>query len=134
MSQPVQVYPKIAPRQTSSHSNGSFGTVFMVLAAVVGISVIACIIGRLCNQRQHHGKTKQNHTLHTKEGDSRHHTPRLGEGDIEFGFRNGIPAAKQPGNGHGHGHGHSEGYNPSENNEIRGETRFAHDNEIRASA
>ncbi|CAM8916109.1 hypothetical protein QQ045_033600 [Rhodiola kirilowii] len=47
----------------SHHSNGSFGTVFIVLAVITVISGLACFIGRLCNKRtlkrQQYPKQKQ---------------------------------------------------------------------------
>uniref|UniRef100_A0A7N0VJB8 Uncharacterized protein n=1 Tax=Kalanchoe fedtschenkoi TaxID=63787 RepID=A0A7N0VJB8_KALFE len=46
----------------SHHSNGSFGTVFIVLAVITVISGLACFIGRLCNKRtlkSQHAKQKQ---------------------------------------------------------------------------
>ncbi|KDO82406.1 hypothetical protein CISIN_1g028436mg [Citrus sinensis] len=56
--QPGLVYPNTVTGQppavsSSSHSNGSFGTVFIVLAVIIVISAIACCLGRLCNRRHH---------------------------------------------------------------------------------
>uniref|UniRef100_A0A5B7BXE2 Transmembrane protein n=1 Tax=Davidia involucrata TaxID=16924 RepID=A0A5B7BXE2_DAVIN len=117
--QPVLVYPNpVAAKQPSSHSNGSFGTVFIVLAVIVVISAIACCLGRLCNRRNNHQhpKAKQNHTSHQREG------------DIEFGFDKDIPNGKPAGNGN------SRGQRPSENGEFRGEVRFAGGGEIKSGA
>ncbi|OIW10570.1 hypothetical protein TanjilG_15942 [Lupinus angustifolius] len=95
--QPVQVYPDTVTDQPSPHhSNGSFGSVFVVLAIIVVISAVACCLGRFCSrgQSQKHGKQKRQHNHH-------HHDMRPKEVDIEFGFDKKIAASKP--NGHGHG-------------------------------
>ncbi|KAJ8564638.1 hypothetical protein K7X08_001098 [Anisodus acutangulus] len=84
MSEPndMPVQPKNTPiSQSSSHSNGSFGTVFIILAVVLVISVLACLIGRICNKRSqgHHSpkqrEAKHSHDIHPREGH-----------DIEYGI------------------------------------------------
>ncbi|XP_049368930.1 uncharacterized protein LOC125833802 [Solanum verrucosum] len=92
--QPVDdmpVQPKDTPiTQSSSHSNGSFGTVFIILAVILVISLISCVIGRICNKRRngdHHHSPKQRHEIHTKGREGRH--------DIEYGIDNKrIPNSK----------------------------------------
>ncbi|XVF02465.1 hypothetical protein REPUB_Repub04eG0177700 [Reevesia pubescens] len=90
--QPVVVYPNTvsgqAPPSHHSHSDGSFGTVFIVLAVIIVISAIACFLGRLCNRRLSQtkpSKQNQNHNFRPKER------------DIEFGFDGKIAAAKPAG-------------------------------------
>ncbi|KAF2286654.1 hypothetical protein GH714_023246 [Hevea brasiliensis] len=75
--QPVVVYPNTVsgqpPPASHSHSNGSFGTVFIVLAVIIVISAIACCLGRLCNKRQGSKHSKANRT--GGNGDGRGHKP-----------------------------------------------------------
>lgn len=106
--QPPVIYPNTVTRQPPSHSNGSFGTVFIVLGVIVVISAIACVLGRLCNRRRHHHPNpKQNSAFRPKEP------------DLEFGFDKGRPTAKPAGNG---GPKHN-GHRPFENGEIRAENK-----------
>ncbi|KAI3467534.1 hypothetical protein Pfo_024197 [Paulownia fortunei] len=120
MSQPVEVYPNpVMTRQPdSSHSNGSFGPVFAVLAVIVVISAVACVLGRLFSKRHHRAK------------EAAHHPPRLWEsrqkpsfnmrdGDIEFGFDKRIPSGKGPKNGGG------KAKPPHHNGAHKPEVRFA---------
>ncbi|GMI99737.1 hypothetical protein HRI_003643000 [Hibiscus trionum] len=92
--QPVVVYPNNVPTgqvpaPPHSHSNGSFGPVFIVLAVIIVISAIACFIGRLCNRRR---------INQTKPSDrNRNHDSRPEERDVEFGFDGRIPGAKPAG-------------------------------------
>ncbi|MBA0743873.1 hypothetical protein Gogos_006526 [Gossypium gossypioides] len=84
--QPVVVLPNTVPGQappSHNHSDGSFGTVFIVLAVIIVISAIACFLGRLCNR----GKNQ------TKPSD---HNLNFGpkERDVELGFDGRVPAAK----------------------------------------
>ncbi|XP_059308492.1 uncharacterized protein LOC132059750 [Lycium ferocissimum] len=86
----MPVQPKDTPiSQSSSHSNGSFGTVFIILAVVLVISVLACLIGRICNKRSQghhqpkHRETKHSHDIHPREGH-----------DIEYGIDKRIPTSK----------------------------------------
>ncbi|KAF5449886.1 hypothetical protein F2P56_030287 [Juglans regia] len=107
--QPVLVYPAntVASQPPSHHSNGSFGTVFIVLAVVIAISAIACCLSRLCNRRYKNQRPKQN------LGQSR---PRE-NGDIEFGSDMRTPTSKMAANGGGsrgqrqleNGHDHARG-------------------------
>lgn len=95
--QPVVVYPSTVTGQAppSHHSNGSFGSVFIVLAVIIVVSAIACFLGRLCNRRYSSQKPKQNHRVRHKES---------GGGDIEFGFDNKKGPTPKPGkNGGGRG-------------------------------
>lgn len=139
MSQPVEVYPNSVPQKSSSHSNGSFGSVFIVLAVIVVISAIACFLGRLCNRRynNHQAKAaKQSNEIRPKEREGQGKQKQKQkqnfqsrEGDIEFGFDRRIPTAKVAANGD------FKGARPPQNGEGRGEMRFAdHDGEIRPGA
>ncbi|CAK9182749.1 unnamed protein product [Ilex paraguariensis] len=123
MSQPVEVYPNTVTRQPSSHSNGSFGAVFIVLAVIV---VALQPTPRHShghshshgNGHGHHLKGKQNHGSRPKEGDVRpnHNFQSRDQGDIEFGFdQKRNPTAKMATNGKG------KGSMQSGNGEIRGE-------------
>ncbi|KAF8390422.1 hypothetical protein HHK36_024948 [Tetracentron sinense] len=104
MSPPMVVYPNTVPTKPTSHSNGSFGTVFIVLAAIIVISAIACFLGRLCNRRYSPPK----HTFHQRER------------DLEYGFKN------RTGNGQAHGS------KPTENGEIK-EAKPSENGETRAN-
>ncbi|CAA2958231.1 Hypothetical predicted protein [Olea europaea subsp. europaea] len=124
MSQPVdQVYPNTYTKQPSSNSNGSFGPVFIVLAAVIAISAIACVFGRLCNRKHHRGnkehhrgkaKPGRGHDLGPKEWESRQ-KPSFKDEDIEFGFDKRIPTAKVA------AHGDPRGPKPSQNGGFKGQ-------------
>lgn len=120
--QPVVVYPNPVTGQlppSHSHSNGSFGTVFIVLAVIVVISAVACCLGRLCNRR--HNKQKPNNKQNQNQNQNQQsHNPRPKEreSDIEFGFEKGFPTArsaksgdprghKPTGNGYMNGHTHT---------------------------
>ncbi|KAJ8758960.1 hypothetical protein K2173_003198 [Erythroxylum novogranatense] len=101
--QPVDVYPNTVTKQSpTSHSNGSFGTVFIVLAVILVISAIACCLGRLCNRRQTKQKpaksNQQNHNFRPKERET----------DVEFGFDKGFPTDRPVGNGDPRAHRPSE--------------------------
>ncbi|KZV24430.1 hypothetical protein F511_24225 [Dorcoceras hygrometricum] len=96
-TQPVEFYPApITTQPSSSHSNGSFGPVFVVLAVIIVVSAVACVLGRLCGRRRHPPKhaghstkaQKPNHVLGPKEWEPKQKpgfSVRDG-GDIEFGF------------------------------------------------
>ncbi|XWS69013.1 hypothetical protein CRYUN_Cryun04dG0143200 [Craigia yunnanensis] len=107
--QPVVVYPNSVSGQappSHSHSDGSLGTVFIVLAVIVVISAIACFLGRLCNRRMSQkkpSKQNQNHNFRPKER------------DIELGFDERIPTAKPAGHGD-----HSKGLKMPGNGDPRG--------------
>ncbi|GLU03089.1 hypothetical protein SLE2022_203070 [Rubroshorea leprosula] len=133
--QPVFIDPNtvIGQAPPSHHdSNGSFGTVFIVLAVIIVISAIACCLGRLCNGRlskpkppkqnnnHGHGQKSQNHHGHGQKSQN-HRGVRPKEGDIEFGFDNKRmpPIAKPAGNGDLRGH------RMPERGEFRGETKPA---------
>lgn len=124
----VQVYPNSVTNQpSSSHSNGSFGSVFIVLAVIIVISAIACFLGRLCNKR--HKKSQPKEKKSQKSHGSKHKDTKSKnavhgrDGDIEFGFDNGFnPAAKQFGKGPNGGA--NKGFKPGGNGEIRGEQMF----------
>ncbi|KAK8636684.1 hypothetical protein V6N13_124424 [Hibiscus sabdariffa] len=96
--QPGVVYPNnVPPSHTHSHSDGSFGPVFMVLAVIVVISAIACFIGRMCNRRR-------DQTRPSDKSQSQNHDFRPKERDVEVGFDGRIPPGepsrgfKTPGN------------------------------------
>ncbi|XP_050206118.1 uncharacterized protein LOC126655838 [Mercurialis annua] len=118
--QPVVVYPNTmtgqqppptGPFPHSHHSNGSFGTVFIILAVIVVISGIACFLGRVCNKRKGgqdhgHGHGHGHHQERSKEqkkpsgsaGESQQKNPNIIRtkergrelGDVEFGFEKGF--------------------------------------------
>ncbi|KAJ9176384.1 hypothetical protein P3X46_011702 [Hevea brasiliensis] len=124
--QPVVVYPNTVsgqpPPASHSHSNGSFGTVFIVLAVIIVISAIACCLGRLCNKRQDskHSKpskqSQQNTNFRPKERGRERERERERVGDLEFGFDRGFPIDRTGGNGDGRGH------KPSENGRMKAES------------
>ncbi|KAF8378282.1 hypothetical protein HHK36_029621 [Tetracentron sinense] len=89
LSPPVVDYPNTVTTQPSTHPNGSFGTVFIVLAVIVVLAAIACFLGRFCNRRFSRQKAKPNHSFHPKER------------DIEIGFKKKIPTAMPAGAGNG---------------------------------
>ncbi|KAF5741071.1 hypothetical protein HS088_TW10G00066 [Tripterygium wilfordii] len=126
--QPVVIYPntKPPPSGSSSHSNGSFGTVFIVLAVIIVISGIACCLGRLCNKKKVKSIPKQNHKVRSKE---REFEFRPKERDMEFGFENGIPMGRPV----PHSHGGLKGFKPSENGHLRGEQLRPMDREPKAA-
>ncbi|OWM89645.1 uncharacterized protein LOC116199945 [Punica granatum] len=85
--QPGMMSPNTIPGQPQptyhSHSNGSFGTVFIVLAVIVVISAIACCLGRFCNRRaQAYTGPKQPKQARSKANHG--HPPK--DHDVEFGF------------------------------------------------
>ncbi|XP_060213976.1 uncharacterized protein LOC132641104 [Lycium barbarum] len=141
--QPAQVYPNnpnnfpnqpnnIPMTQSSSshNSNGSFVSVFVVLAIVLVISLIACVVGRLCSKKSHGPKVQksQGHPQKQKEGKkNKHnefHNKREG-GDIEFGFDKRIASSKVAA---AHGD-HYKGSKPFKNSGGKGGVRFS-DNHI----
>ncbi|KAI9124976.1 hypothetical protein K1719_003592 [Acacia pycnantha] len=118
--QPVQVYPTttVSNQQPPSHhySNGSFGTVFIVLAVILVISLIACFLGRLCSRRgrsDSHGggggghghKPFKQQNMNHNQNQNHHFRPKEG-GDIELGLDKRIPTTKSNGPGLGHGPGY----------------------------
>ncbi|WRX13619.1 hypothetical protein QQP08_006865 [Theobroma cacao] len=165
--QPVVVYPNTVSGQappSHSHSNGSFGTVFIVLAVIVVISAIACFLGRLCNRRMSQtkpSKRNQNHTIRPKERDiefgldGRNLAAKPpGHGDPSKGFKmpgNGDPRGfripehgdprgiRMPGNGDPAGfrmpgNGDPTGFRMAGHGDIKGETKPIDDGELKASA
>ncbi|KAJ6721871.1 hypothetical protein OIU85_024911 [Salix viminalis] len=110
-AQPVVLYPNTVSKQApSSHSNGSFGTVFIVLAVIVVISGIACCLGRICNKRLNKQKVSNDKPSSLRLSQ---HTPSFGPRergrDLEIGFDKGFTAAR-----HGNkpfGKGHFSGHN-----------------------
>lgn len=107
--QPVQVYPtSVTYESPPHHSNGSFGSVFVVLAIIIVISAVACCLGRLCNRRGHSHGHNQKHVKPQKQQQQQqqnHHNFRPKEVDIEFGFDKRIAASKPNGAGAGAGRG-----------------------------
>ncbi|KAJ8547640.1 hypothetical protein K7X08_011226 [Anisodus acutangulus] len=137
--QPAQVYPNnpnnfpsqpnnIPMTQSSSshHSNGSFVSVFVVLAIVFVVSAIACVVGRLCSKKSHDPKVKksQGQPQKQKEGKkNKHnefHNKREG-GDIEFGFDKRIASSKVAA---AHGN-HYKGSKPFKNSGGKGGAGFS---------
>ncbi|OMO80202.1 hypothetical protein COLO4_24179 [Corchorus olitorius] len=116
--QPVVVYPNTVSGQgqvppSHSHSNGSFGTVFIVLAVIIVISAIACFLGRLCNRRMSRTKPSKEDKYHKSR-------PKNKERDIEFGFDGKAPGGKPGGGGGGHGGGDpSKGFKMPGNGDPR---------------
>ncbi|KAL1355323.1 hypothetical protein HN51_007373 [Arachis hypogaea] len=105
--QPVQqVYPTTYTYESPPHhSNGSFGSVFVVLAIIIVISAVACCLGRLCGRKSHGHSLKHSKQQKQQKQNQNHHDFRpTKEVDIEFGFDKKIAASK-PMNGHGYGHG-----------------------------
>lgn len=95
--QPVVVYPNTVPGQATatpshSHSDGSFGTVFIVLAIIIVISAIACFLGRLCNKRMSRSSSQSSKPSKKKQTQTHDFCPKAE--DIEFGFDGRAPAAK----------------------------------------
>uniref|UniRef100_A0A7N0U1F3 Uncharacterized protein n=1 Tax=Kalanchoe fedtschenkoi TaxID=63787 RepID=A0A7N0U1F3_KALFE len=99
--QPVLVYPNsvnVQPQsQDLSHSKGSFGASFIVLAVIIVVSAAACFLSRLCNKRgQKHKEPKQEKSHKQKKGQGGPPYPihptfppqqsRRKEMDMEFGF------------------------------------------------
>ncbi|XP_042502430.1 uncharacterized protein LOC122079784 [Macadamia integrifolia] len=102
---PLFVYPNTVSPPPSTHSKGSFGAVFIVLAVIFVVSAIACFLGRLCNRHYSRPKPRresQDHTTHPKpRRESQDYTfqPKEGGVDLEFGFKKGIPTPKPAVNG-----------------------------------
>ncbi|GLT50352.1 hypothetical protein SLA2020_238420 [Shorea laevis] len=127
--QPVFIDPNtvIGQAPPSHHdSNGSFGTVFIVLAVIIVISAIACCLGRLCNGRlskpkppKQNNNHVQNHHGHGQKS-QKHHGFRTKERDIEFGFDVRMPPNAKP-----TGNGDHRGHRMPERGEFRGETKPA---------
>ncbi|GMJ08230.1 hypothetical protein HRI_004492200 [Hibiscus trionum] len=114
--QPVVMYPNSVPSGQTlpsqiPHSDGSFGTVFIVLAVIIVVSSTACFLGRLCNRRMSQTKpaTKQN----------KKHDPRHKGNDIELGFDGPIRTAKPVG-AHGGGADQSKRFKMLGNEDPRG--------------
>lgn len=104
-SQPADVYPSPnIPTQSSSHSNGSFGPVLIVLGVILVLLLISIVLGRICNRRYHSskGERSRGHSSHKKAKTAKpngkfHH--QAGGGDIEFGFDKRFASAKVAANG-----------------------------------
>ncbi|KAL2344332.1 hypothetical protein Fmac_005617 [Flemingia macrophylla] len=135
--QPVQVYPTNQPPSSiSHHSNGSFGAVFIVLAIILVISVVACFLGRLCNRRYNSHSTSQRIPKQHRQQIHNLH-PRDNQGDIELGFddkRMPPPIIMPKGHGQGHahhGHGHGTGPQMHVNDNIKDfEMKHGHGEEV----
>lgn len=91
------VYPVSDPVPTSNHSsNGSYGTVFIVLAVIVIVSTVACFLGRLCNKRQDVARPYKDQSHPPKEKDAKRNAngfPKK-DRDIEFGYDKRLASAK----------------------------------------
>ncbi|GMH31130.1 hypothetical protein Nepgr_032973 [Nepenthes gracilis] len=98
-----------------SHSKGSFGAVFIVLAVIVIVSAVACVLNRLCSKRSHRSD------LPTGKHSHPDHSARANETDFEFGFDKGIPTGKPAASGGDVG-------------ELRSENRTVDDGERRGFA
>lgn len=95
--QPAQVYPTNVtnqPPNNSHHSNGNFGTVFIVLAIILVISVVGCLLGRLCNRRNKNNNNEFRNNFRPARPQNRQqqiHNFHPREGDIEFGVDKRMP-------------------------------------------
>ncbi|KAK9063451.1 hypothetical protein SSX86_017321 [Deinandra increscens subsp. villosa] len=94
-------YP-VSETSPPSHrqQDGSFGTVFIVLAVIVVVSAIACVLGRVCNKRYNKFKPSK-HGRHTKRKDMKpgRNAFQTKDGDMEFGFDKRFSSAKVAANG-----------------------------------
>ncbi|CAN1310935.1 hypothetical protein LINPERPRIM_LOCUS28248 [Linum perenne] len=91
------------PVSHSNNSNGSFGSVFIVLAVIIVVSAVACCLGRFCSKKKHHGgggkikkqKKKENKDSKQQKNSKPHQmqsNSKVGQSDdddIEFGFGKG---------------------------------------------
>ncbi|XP_030516806.1 uncharacterized protein LOC115730311 [Rhodamnia argentea] len=88
--QPVLVYPNTfarpPPSQQHSHSSGSFGKVFLVLAIVLAVSAIACFFGRFCGRRSRSSDPSAKQNRQTRPGGH----------DVEFGVNGRNRGAADP--------------------------------------
>ncbi|KAK9113735.1 hypothetical protein Syun_020532 [Stephania yunnanensis] len=91
--------PNSGMRKQPSHSNSSYGPVFIVLAVVVGISLIACLLNRLCTRKFSSRKENQRARFdHPKERDVENgRRVRFAGGQADHNERH--PEFKQDGNG-----------------------------------
>ena len=133
--QPAQVYPTTVTNQPPSHhSNGSFGTVFVVLAIILVISVVACVLGRLCNRR--YNNNQSHNQRHVKPQRQQIHNVHPREGDIEFGVDKRMPPPGARPNGH-HVQFAGTGPHPPANgngNNKGFEMKHGHEGELRGDA
>ncbi|KAK7317617.1 hypothetical protein RJT34_02007 [Clitoria ternatea] len=89
--QPAQVYPTPVTNQPQlHHSHGSFGAVFIVLAIILVISLVACFLGRLCNRR-YNNRHSHSSQRPPKQQRQQIHNFHPTEGDIEFGVDKRVP-------------------------------------------
>nr|DAD30928.1 TPA_asm: hypothetical protein HUJ06_009779 [Nelumbo nucifera] len=125
LSQPAVVYPTTVSPHPSSHSKGSFGTVFIVLAVIIVISALACFLGRLCNSRSRssHPKPRRDHEFQPRER------------DLEYGFKKGMPmpTTKPARNGEQSGNGEFREFRPAEGVGNKGETKPTENGDAKAS-
>ncbi|KAK9050940.1 hypothetical protein SSX86_027565 [Deinandra increscens subsp. villosa] len=96
-----QVMPTVYPvtntlPPTSGSSNGSYGSVFIVLAAIIIVSALACFLGRLCNKRQNASRPPSTQSRPKSEKDTKRNTNVIHtkDGDIEFGYDKRFASAK----------------------------------------
>ncbi|XP_068642105.1 uncharacterized protein [Aristolochia californica] len=113
IAQPVVVYPHSVSTRPSSHTKGSFGPVFIVLAIITVLSMIACIIGRIFGDRFCRSKPQDSHPFQRK-------------GDPENGFHTRY-AVKPKGNGERNakvtGNGEFRQARPVENEDVNAESK-----------
>ncbi|KAL8241630.1 hypothetical protein R6Q59_011932 [Mikania micrantha] len=95
------IYPVSETNPPSHHQpDGSFGSVFIVLAVIVVISAVACFLGRLCNKRHNKMKpSKQTRPAKEKDMKPSRNVFQTKDGDIEFGFDKKFSSAKVAANG-----------------------------------
>ncbi|EPS71985.1 hypothetical protein M569_02782, partial [Genlisea aurea] len=95
-------YPKTLYSSSShSQSTGSFVPVFIVLAAILFVSVLSCVVGRACDRCSHRGGIKRSDPGGYKDDWGSRPNPSIshvkGNGDLERGSGAKIqPAGEKP--------------------------------------
>ncbi|KAJ4909580.1 Uncharacterized protein Rs2_04201 [Raphanus sativus] len=97
--QPLIVYPSSSSSSStyappsSSGSSGSFGTAFIVLAAILVLAALACVFGRLCNRGRKDNKNNNKASKYEKPSSKKNREirpverePRQRGDDLELGF------------------------------------------------
>ncbi|RAL50370.1 hypothetical protein DM860_018116 [Cuscuta australis] len=64
---------KPSSSSSSSHSNGSFGLTFLILGAILVVSVLACVVNRMCStKRRSINDNNINHRRHEDDDNNSH--------------------------------------------------------------